>query len=107
MITNVVKVHIKEEFIKPFIEATEKKYMKSIAERGCIRFDVLQMEDDSTRFVIYKIYEYRDDCEKHMTFDHYFEWKEKTKPMLVEPLEEMIFNVIFPRKKKGGIFRPI
>jgi len=106
MITNVTTVKVKNEFIKHFIEATEKKYMNSIKERGCVRFDVLQSEEDEAIFVIYKIYEYRDDCMKHLTFPHYEVWKETVAPWLKEPCEELIYNVIFPRKKKGGVFRP-
>jgi (4S)-4-hydroxy-5-phosphonooxypentane-2,3-dione isomerase len=47
-----VQVHIKPEFIDAFKLATLANARESLKEPGIARFDVVQQQDDPTRFVL-------------------------------------------------------
>ncbi len=54
-----VHVHVKPEFVEAFRAATLENARNSVQEPGVVRFDVIQQEDDPTRFILVEIY--RDD----------------------------------------------
>ena len=51
-----VTVFVKSEFVEPFIEATFDNATNTRKEPGNVRFDVLQSEEDPTRFLLYEAY---------------------------------------------------
>jgi quinol monooxygenase YgiN len=54
-----VHVHVKPEFVPDFRDASLENALNSIKEPGVARFDVIQQDDDPTRFVLVEVY--RDD----------------------------------------------
>ena len=51
-----VFVHVKPEPVDAFIAATLENARNSVQEPGIIRFDVVQQDDDPTRFLLIEIY---------------------------------------------------
>ena len=72
MIIMVVEVHIKPEARDRFLAVIRDDAMHSEAdEPGCLRFDVLQDEEDPDRFYYYEVY--RDEAARaaHRETPHY------------------------------------
>jgi len=69
-----VYLHIQPEKIEAFKELASYNAANSNQEEGCSRFEVLQQEDDSTRFML--IEHYRDEAavEAHRQTAHYARW---------------------------------
>ena len=51
-----VHVHVHADQVEAFREATLANARASVQEPGIARFDVLQQEDDPTRFVLVEVY---------------------------------------------------
>jgi hypothetical protein len=51
-----VFVHVKPELVEAFKEATIENARSSVQEPGIARFDVVQQQDDPTRFVLVEVY---------------------------------------------------
>ena len=51
-----VHVHVKPESVADFRQATIENARSSVQEPGIARFDVVQQQDDATRFVLIEAY---------------------------------------------------
>jgi quinol monooxygenase YgiN len=56
-----VFVHVKPDAVDAFAAASRENARNSVREPGVIRFDVVQQEDDPTRFVLMEIYRTAED----------------------------------------------
>ena len=56
-----VSVHVKPESVDAFIVASLENARHSVREPGIVRFDVVQQDDDPTRFLLIEIYRTPDD----------------------------------------------
>ena len=54
MYVTLVNVHVKSEHVEDFIEASRANHESSVREPGNLRFDVLQLEEDPCRFILYE-----------------------------------------------------
>jgi quinol monooxygenase YgiN len=50
-----VFVHVKEDQIEAFKQASLENARNSIKESGIARFDVVQQQDDPTRFILVEV----------------------------------------------------
>lgn len=91
-----VFVHVKPECVDEFIEATIENASNSLQEHGIARFDVVQQQDDPTRFVLVEVYYTNEDPAKHKETAHYAIWKDAVEPMMAEPRKSVKFDSIFP-----------
>jgi len=96
MIVNCVVVHVKEENIDDFIEATARNHEGSVNESGNMRFDVLQHRDDPSRFLLYEAYESEEAAAEHKKTDHYLKWRESVADWMAKPREGIPHKVICP-----------
>ncbi len=96
MFTIHVCAHVKPEYVEAFKEASADNARSSINETGVARFDVLQQEDDPTRFVLIEIYKIQEDIAKHKNTDHYRKWREAVEPMMAEPRRSIGYRQVFP-----------
>ena len=71
-----VHVHVKPDAVDAFIAATLENARQSAREPGVVRFDVIQQEDDPTRFVLVEIYRTPDDPGRHKATAHYAAWRD-------------------------------
>jgi autoinducer 2-degrading protein len=66
-----VFVHVKEDQVDAFKAATIENAQNSIKESGIARFDVIQNNDDLTRFVLVEVYRTAEDPARHKETAHY------------------------------------
>ena len=71
-----VTVNVKPSFVEQFVEATLDNARNTRQEPGNVRFDVLQAEEEPTRFLLYEAYRGKDDFTAHQQTEHYLRWKQ-------------------------------
>ena len=91
-----VFVHVKPESADAFIAATLENARNSIREPGVVRFDVVQQEDDPTRFLLIEIYRTPADPARHKETAHYETWRDAVEPMMAEPRRSVKYRALFP-----------
>jgi autoinducer 2-degrading protein len=94
----VVHVHVRvtAEFVERFKHATIENARQSLQETGIARFDVVQQQDDPTRFVLVETYRTIEATTVHKASKHYETWRDTVAPMMAEPRQSVKFNNIFP-----------
>lgn len=91
-----VQVHVKPEAVEVFKSASVANARESVKEPGIARFDVLQQEDDPTRFVFVEIYRTPEAPAAHKETRHYQIWRDTVAPMMAEPRSSVKFTNVFP-----------
>jgi len=95
-----VFVHVQLNQVQAFQEASLENARNSIQEPGIARFDVLQQQDDPTRFVLVEVYRTPDDPARHKETAHYAAWRDAVEGMMAEPRYSTKFDNIYP--DEGG-----
>lgn len=91
-----VFVHVKEEAVDAFKEASVANARASVQEPGIARFDVIQAKDDPTRFVLVEVYRTVDDPARHKETEHYTTWRDAVASMMAEPRSAIVYREVFP-----------
>jgi len=91
-----VFAHIKPVQVEAFRSATLENARQSIQEPGIARFDVIQQQDDSTRFVLVEVYRTSDDPARHKEMEHYQKWRDTVADMMAEPRCSIKYINVFP-----------
>ncbi len=94
-----VHVHVKPDCIEAFKRATRLNARWSLLELGVLRFDVLQRQDDPTRFMLVEIYRDADAAAAHKATGHYPVWRDAVAPMMAEPRQSAKFNNVSADEK--------
>ncbi|RIH65911.1 antibiotic biosynthesis monooxygenase [Mariniphaga sediminis] len=94
-----VFVHVKEDRIEDFKQATVENARNSLKEPGIARFDLVQQQDDPTRFVLVEVYRTPEDPAKHKETKHYQRWRDSVAGMMAEPRSSVKFFNVFPEDK--------
>jgi len=91
-----VHVHVKPEFVEEFRQATMENARASVQEPGIARFDVMQSQDDATRFVLTEVYRTPEAAAAHKETAHYAKWRDAVAPMMAEPRQSVKYKAVFP-----------
>lgn len=91
-----VFVHVQPDTVEAFKAATLDNARHSVQEPGIVRFDVIQQQDDPTRFVLVEIYRTADDPARHKETAHYARWRDAVAGMMAEPRTSIKYAPIFP-----------
>ena len=91
-----VHVRVKPESVEPFRQATLENARASVQEPGIARFDVVQQQDDATRFVLVEVYRTPEAATAHKETAHYAKWRDAVAEMMAEPRQGVKYNAIFP-----------
>ena len=95
-----VFVHVKPEFVDEFKAASLDNASNSVREPGVARFDVVQQQDDPTRFVLLEVYRNADQAPAaHKETAHYARWRDTVADMMAEPRYAVKYDNIFPDDK--------
>jgi len=97
-----VFVHVKPQKIDLFKAASLQNARQSVTEPGVARFDVLQQNDDPTRFVLVEVYRTSDDPARHKETAHYQKWRDTVADMMAEPRSAVKYTNIFPDEQGWG-----
>jgi quinol monooxygenase YgiN len=91
-----VFVHVKEDQIARFKEATVENARNSVLEPGIARFDVIQEAGSPGRFVLVEVYRSPEDAARHKETAHYALWRDTVAPMMAEPRSSIKYANVFP-----------
>ena len=91
-----VHVHVKPEHVEAFKRATLANARESLKEPGVARFDVVQQQDDPSRFVLVEVYCDAAAAAAHKETKHYPVWRDAVAPMMAEPRFSVKFSNVFP-----------
>ena len=91
-----VHVHVTPDAVDAFAAASRENARHSVQEPGVVRFDVVQQEDDPTRFVLLEIYRTPEDPARHKETAHYAAWRDAVEPMMAEPRRSVKYEALFP-----------
>jgi len=91
-----VSVHVQPGSVDAFIAASLENARHSVREPGIVRFDVVQQDDDPTRFLLIEIYRTPDDPARHKETAHYAAWRDAVAPMMAEPRQSAKYHALFP-----------
>ncbi len=91
-----VQVHVKPECIEAFKQATLENARNSVQEAGIARFDVVQQQDNPSRFVLVEVYRDADAPAKHKETAHYAQWRDTVAGMMAEPRTSVKYGNVFP-----------
>jgi len=91
-----VHVHVKADQVEAFCAASVENARQSVKEPGVARFDVIQQQDDLTRFVLVEVYRTPNDPAKHKETAHYKKWRDTVESMMAEPRTSVKYSNVFP-----------
>lgn len=91
-----VQVRVKPECVEAFKAATLANASASVRETGIARFDVVQQQDDPTRFVLVEVYRTPTAPAAHKETPHYATWRDTVASMMAEPRTSVKFSNVFP-----------
>ncbi|MGO8676892.1 MAG: putative quinol monooxygenase [Limisphaerales bacterium] len=80
-----VYVRVKPESVEAFKAATLENARQSVREPGIARFEVVQQQEDATRFVLIEAYRTPEAPAAHKETKHYQTWRDAVAPMMAEP----------------------
>lgn len=95
-----VHVHVKPDCVEAFKVATLANARASVLEPGIARFDVVQQNDDPTRFVLVEVYRTPEAPAAHKETAHYATWRDAVAPMMAEPRTSVKLANLFPADEK-------
>ena len=97
-----VFVQVKSDQVEAFKAAAVENARNSVQEPGIARFDVIQQQDDRTRFVLVEVYRDANAPAHHKETTHYKKWRDTVEPMMAEPRTSIKFANIFPDDSRWG-----
>ena len=94
-----VHVHVKPESVVDFRQATIENARASVQERGVARFEVVEHQDDATRFVLIEVYRSPEAAAAHKETAHYAKWRDTVANMMAKPRQSVKYIEVFPEAK--------
>ncbi len=91
-----VHVHVHPSAVDAFIAATRANSAASLQEPGVARFDVIQQEDDPTRFVLVEVYDDQSAADAHKQTAHYATWRDTVVSMMASPRSAVRYATVAP-----------
>lgn len=91
-----VHAHVKPESVAGFRKATIENARCSVQEPGIARFDVVQQQDDATRFLLVEVYRTSEAAVAHKETAHYAKWRDTVASMMAEPRQSVKYSPAFP-----------
>lgn len=102
MLVVLVYIHVKPEHVDAFKAASEDNARNSVREPGIARFDVVQQQDDPTRFVLIEVYRRAEAAVSHKETAHYARWHDAVADMMAEPRGSTKYSNVFPDDQGWG-----
>lgn len=101
-----VFVQVKRERVNEFINASMENARNSVCEAGIARFDVVQQQDDPTRFVLVEVYRDSQAPARHKETPHYQHWCDTVADMMAAPRTAVKYENVFPGDRLWDMPKP-
>jgi autoinducer 2-degrading protein len=85
MLATIVLIDVKPENVEAFKAISTYNHECSRKEPGNIRFDLLQDNNDPTKFVLFEVYVDAEAAAAHKQTEHYNKWREEVAPYMASP----------------------
>lgn len=100
MFIAAVHVYVKPDRVDEFIERIRANHEASIAEPGCLRFDVARSKDDPTEFLLWEVYVDEEASRFHKTTPHYLAFKEQMPELASRERHSDLFDGVYVNSDK-------
>ena len=97
-----VHVHVKPDCADAFRDASLANARQSVQEPGIARFDVVQQQDDPTRFVLVEVYRTPEAPARHKETTHYQTWRDTVADMMAEARSSVKYTNCYPEDQGWG-----
>ncbi|MDR2761830.1 MAG: antibiotic biosynthesis monooxygenase [Planctomycetaceae bacterium] len=84
MFIYIVNINVLPVYVEQFKFESCENAKNTVKEPKNIRFDVLQQDDNPTKFVLYEVYDDESGLDEHKKTEHYNKWKTNVEPMMAE-----------------------
>jgi quinol monooxygenase YgiN len=91
-----VYVRVKPECVDSFRDASIENAKNSSEEPGVYRFELIQQNDDPTRFMLVEVYRDEEAPARHKETAHYAKWRDAVADMMAEPRRSVKLHDVFP-----------
>jgi len=91
-----VTIQVKPDCVARFVEATKDNAKNSLNEPGIVRFDLVQQQEDQTRFVLVEVYCTAEAPLLHKETAHYARWRDTVADMMAAPRTSAKFETLYP-----------
>ncbi len=85
MLATIVTVDVRPECVEAFKAISVYNHENSRLEPGNVRFDVLQSNEDPTKFFLYEVYADAEAAAAHKKTAHYLRWREEVADYMASP----------------------
>ncbi len=104
MICVVVSAHVKPECLEEFKQLIIEDAIGSLNNEngGCLRFDVIQDEEDPNLIRFYEVYRDEEAVAFHRQTPHYFKFRDGTADMYTEPRSSVRGRNLYPPDEDWG-----
>ena len=100
MIALIVTIQIKPDQKGPFMAAMDGDAIGSNNdEPGCLRFDVLQDNEDPNRIHLYEVYQDEAALEAHRQAPHYLKWRETVADWFAGETVRRVATPVYPPER--------
>jgi len=96
MEVTLVEINVKADKVDEFLKVFHDNHLGAIKEPGNLRFDVLQDEQEPTRFFIYEAYADNAAVAAHKKTPHYLKCVEALEGLMTGPRKKTSFRGIYP-----------
>ncbi len=100
MFIAAVHVYIKPDKVDDFKQMIRANYLGSIAEPGCLRFDVAQSRDEPTEFLLWECYLDEAARDAHRATPHYQAFKAQAPELMARERVSDLFDGIYVASDK-------
>jgi transposase/quinol monooxygenase YgiN len=91
-----VHVQVKPDQVEAFKAACAENSRNSLQEPGVARFDVLQQQEDHTRFLLVEVYRSAEAPAAHKQTAHYQAWAAAVADMMAVPRSSVKYDKVYP-----------
>jgi (4S)-4-hydroxy-5-phosphonooxypentane-2,3-dione isomerase len=95
MFATITHIRVKPGHEGEFIDAVRANRELSIAEPGCVRFDILQSTEDPSSFVTYMAWRAESGLDEHRRTRHYLEFRDLVAELMAEPRQNSPYVGLF------------
>ena len=101
MIVVMVFIHVKKGTEEIFRQASIENAKKSLNEPGFLRFDIMQQDDDPSKFLFCEIYKDAGVPVRHKESPHYLKWRSIVDSIMEESRYSIKYTNVFPDDESG------
>ncbi len=94
MIVQVVTLEVQPDRLNEFLTEARLNVAESKKETGVVQFDLLQLENEPLKFMLYEVYKSKQALEAHRLSGHFMRWIEKGVPTLTGDRQRFIYQIV-------------